>query len=128
MDDADVEVCDVEHDAFPFVLSADHDVAEECSVAQCDASCGVDAVGADTECGGWLCGAWLGFGACGECLVWGDVSAGAVWAVVVVVVDDHIELLLKFGDCRGGWLFSESEFQGLVEAFDFAAGLWVVGA
>ena len=37
-DHANVEVCDVEHDAFSFVLSADHDVAEKCSVAECDAS------------------------------------------------------------------------------------------
>ena len=73
-------------------------------------------------------GAGLGFGACGECLVWGDVSACSVWAVVVVVVDDLVELLLEIVDCRGGWLFGEGEFEGLVEAFDFAAGLWVVGA
>jgi hypothetical protein len=47
---------------------------------------------------------------------------------VVVVVAEAVELGLELVERRGGWLFGEPPFEGLVEAFDLAAGLGVVGA
>lgn len=51
----------------------------------------------------------------------------AVRAHGVVVVNEVIELLLELGDGGYSWLGAEVLFQGLVEALDFAAGLWVIG-
>ena len=45
-------------------------------------------------------------------------------AAVVVVRDKAIELALEFGEVEGGLLFGEELLFGLVEPFDFAAGLW----
>jgi hypothetical protein len=52
-----------------------------------------------------------------------------VGSVVVVGVDEFVDEGLEFGDgvgCDG--LGSEPLFQGLLEAFDFAAGGGVVGS
>jgi len=49
-----------------------------------------------------------------------------VWAFVVVVVDDVVELAVEFIDAGGRWFVSESDFECLVEALDFALGLWVI--
>ncbi len=45
----------------------------------------------------------------------------------VVVDQEIVELVLQLGDGVGRWLGAEVFFEGLVEALDFAAGLWVVG-
>ena len=48
--------------------------------------------------------------------------------MVVVVVDEGVEQGLQLGD--GGRLVglgAEPFFQGLLEAFDFALGVWMVG-
>ena len=51
-----------------------------------------------------------------------------MWAVVVVFVDELVELGLEFGEGRCfGVLLLEPAFEGLVEAFDLAAGGGVVG-
>lgn len=50
-----------------------------------------------------------------------------MWAFVVVVVDDVVELAVEFIDAGGRWFVSESDFECLVEALDFALGLWVIG-
>lgn len=50
---------------------------------------------------------------------------GAVWAFGVVGVLEFGELVLEFGECRGGWLGGEPFLLGLVESFDFSLGLWV---
>ena len=49
-----------------------------------------------------------------------------MWSVVVVGVDERVDLVLEFGDGGGGWPASEVFLQGLLEAFDFAAGGGVV--
>jgi hypothetical protein len=45
----------------------------------------------------------------------------------VVVVDEPVELALQRPDRGGGWLRGQPLLLGLVKAFDFAAGLRVVG-
>lgn len=72
-------------------------------------------------------GAWLCFWAGVECLVWCLVASGTVGSLCVVAGDDVVELLLEFADGVCWGLLGEGFFEGLVEAFDFAAGLWVVG-
>jgi len=58
----------------------------------------------------------------------GAAADGAVGAVLVVVVGEGVELGLQGGEGgRGGGLAGEPVLQGLVQAFDFAAGLRVVG-
>nr|WP_231737595.1 hypothetical protein [Mycobacterium sp. IS-1742] len=46
---------------------------------------------------------------------------------MVVLVDEGVELGLQFGQGVGVGLAGEPAFEGLVEAFDFAAGGGVVG-
>jgi hypothetical protein len=47
----------------------------------------------------------------------------------VVLDGETVEERLEFGDCGGlAGLSCQPLFEGLVEAFDFPAGLWVVGA
>lgn len=52
---------------------------------------------------------------------------GAVGAVVVVDGGEGVEQGLQFGD--GGWVRAGGQpaFEGLVEAFDFALGLGMIG-
>ena len=72
--------------------------------------------------------AWCCFG---SCLV-GDGGGGvvverAVWAVVVVDLDETAEMKgLQLGDGGRLGLGAEPSFEGLLEAFDFAAGGWMV--
>ena len=51
-----------------------------------------------------------------------------MWSVVVVVIDEGVELCLYVGDGGWGWLAAQVLLEGLVEAFDFAAGGRVVGS
>jgi hypothetical protein len=53
---------------------------------------------------------------------------GPVRADGVVVVGEPVQLRLQAGDGVGGFLFGQPLLLGLVEAFDLAAGLRVVGA
>ena len=48
-------------------------------------------------------------------------------AVLVVVVPEVVELLLEFGQGRRRWVGGQPAFEGLVEAFDLALGLWWLG-
>jgi hypothetical protein len=48
-------------------------------------------------------------------------------SLLVVNGAKGIELQLQVGNRFGGNLAGEKELQGLVEAFDFAAGLGVIG-
>ena len=57
----------------------------------------------------------------------GDSPDAAVWPFVVVEVFEGVELMLEFVEVGGERLFAEPAFEGLVESFDFAAGLGVVG-
>jgi hypothetical protein len=87
----------------------------------------VDAVAADAVVGvGAVC--WVGFGAGGVGDRWGGVvGQGAVWAAVVVGLDEGVELVLQVGEGGGAWLVGEPFFEGLMESFDFPAGGGVVG-
>jgi hypothetical protein len=58
----------------------------------------------------------------------GVAPEGSMGADGVVVGDEVVELALEAGDGRRRRLGGEPAFLGLVEAFDFAAGLGVVGA
>ena len=49
-----------------------------------------------------------------------------MWAAVVVFVDEVVELGLQLGDGGGAGLVAEVLFEGLVEAFDLAAGGGVI--
>jgi hypothetical protein len=62
---------------------------------------------------------WVGFGAggVGGCRG-GLVGQCAVWAVVVVGLDEGVELGLKFGEGGGAGLAGEPFFEGLVESLD----------
>src|SRR4051812_38688334 len=76
-------------------------------------------------------GEWLGGGSAsgcgGEDGGGGAATEAAVGAVVVVVGDELVELGLELVDARGRVVGGEPSFEGLVEAFDFAAGLGVIG-
>lgn len=55
-------------------------------------------------------------------------AAGSVRADGVAVLGEGMQLSLYFGDGAGlGRLGADPFLEGLVEAFDLAAGLWVVG-
>ena len=51
-----------------------------------------------------------------------------VGSALVVLVDELVEESLEFRQGGGGWLGGEPFLEGLLEAFDFAAGGGVVGA
>lgn len=82
---------------------------------------------------------WLGGSGQGDAEVdrwWGrgpGLGGGAavdavVGSLVVVVGDEGVELGLQFGEVGGRWAAAEPFLEGLLEAFDLAAGLGVVGA
>ena len=48
-------------------------------------------------------------------------------SLLVVVLTEAVELGLQVGQGAGGGLLAEVALEGLVEAFDLAAGLGVVG-
>lgn len=54
-----------------------------------------------------------------------DRSRAAVWAVLVVVLLERVELSLQLRDRLGCGLGCEEAFEGLVEPFDLALGLGV---
>src|SRR3954451_5364065 len=129
VDDADVEAGDEQEDGGSGLGHADADVVEAAGVAEGDFAGGVDVVVANAVVS---VAVPAGCGGFGPRLVGGgggDVAGeGAVGAVVVVVVDEGVEEGLQLGN-RGGLvgLGAEPSFEGLVEAFDLAAGGGVVG-
>ena len=118
----------IEHeDAGAGVGSADADVVQASGDAQGDDAGLVDAVGADPVVGvGAGCGVGFGSGGVGGG-GGGLMGQGAVWAAVVVVLDEGVELGLQLGDGGGAGLVGEPFFEGLVESLDLAAGGGVVG-
>src|SRR3954447_17224325 len=61
-------------------------------------------------------------------LGWGGPADAAVGAAVVVVVDEGVELGLQFAEIGGQGLAAQPFLEGVLEPFDFPAGLGVVGA
>jgi hypothetical protein len=113
-----------DEDAGSGVGSADADAVEASLVAQGDLAADVDAVSADAvvRVAGAVAGD--GFRAAGvDGRRGGAVRQGAVWPVVVVLLDEPVQQRLQLGD--GGWLdwlAVEPLLEGLLEPFDFAAG------
>ena len=110
-------------------MVADTDVVQAAVVAQGEFAVAVDAVFADAEvfadvdalAGG------DGAGAGGPGAGGGAAVDAAVWALLVVVVAELVELGLQGGEGGRGVLAGEPVLQRLMQPFDLAAGLWVVG-
>ena len=87
----------------------------------------VDGVVADAQvCAGLAVGVGFGSGLVG--VFGGGVAwVGAVGSLGVVDGGEGVEQGLQFGQGGRSWSGGEPAFEGLVEAFDFALGLWVVG-
>lgn len=125
-----LEAVDEHEDALGSVIASDADVVEPACVTQGDRAAGIDAVLADAEAGSWReCASG------GVCLVsgvervaWGGAAACSVGAHVVVVGGEAVELCLQLDDGRWSRLAGEEPFERLVEPFDLAAGLGMVGA
>ena len=96
-------------------------------VAQCDDAGVVDAVAADPLVGRGRAGGG-GFRSGGIGRGRSLTVQGAVGSLLVVVGAEGVQLRLQFGQGSGSGLASEPLFEGLVEAFDFPAGLGVVRA
>lgn len=96
-------------------------------VAQGDASA-VDDVAADPVVHLREAAGGGGAGACVPRFGWCGPVERAVWPAGVVDVDERVELGLQVGEGVGGVAGGQPAFEGLVEPFDFAAGLRVVGA
>ena len=98
-------------------------------MAEGDAAGAVDLVVADSVAGAvdaWV--RWVGPFTGGEGFGGGASAQGAVGSAVVVVGDEGVELGLELLLGVGRVLFGQVALEGLVEAFDLAAGLGVVGA
>ena len=118
---------DEDQDVGSGVGSADADVVQAAGRRRVMDAGLVDAVGADPVVGVGAVSR-VGFGACAVGGRWGGaVGQGAVRAVVVVFVDEGVELGLQLGECGGAGLAGQPSFEGLLEAFDLAAGGGVVG-
>jgi hypothetical protein len=88
---SDLEVLDQQQDVGSGVGSSDADVEQAAVVAQGDDAGVVDAVTADTGMGwGDAGGGGLGAGGVGSCGC--SAAEGSVWALLVVVVREDIEL------------------------------------
>jgi hypothetical protein len=126
-DDADVWAGNQELDSEVFVSDADGDMAKLAEVAEGDLTAGIDLVLADAV----VLGCWLASGLGLDAGVEdGDGSLsikGPVWSLGVVVVAKGVELDLELGDRGRRGLLGEEALEGLVEAFDLAAGLGMVG-
>ena len=125
-DDFDVEVFDYEDDGCLCVGSADAEVVEFSVASECEFSELVDFVVTDPVVGFSCCG-WPGFGECVVGDMWGAAADAAVGSFVVVDEHELVEEGLELGECGGlVGLFLQPVFEGLLEAFDFAACGWVV--
>ncbi|BBY22256.1 hypothetical protein [Mycobacterium stomatepiae] len=101
---------DEDQDSGARVGSSDADVVQASVDAQGDDAGLVDAVAADAVVAvGAVC--WVGFGAGGVGDCWGGVvGQGAVWAAVVVGLDEGVELVLQLGQGCGAGLMGEPFF------------------
>ena len=128
-EDADVAILDQDQDVGAGVASADADVVEPAVVAQGEHAAGVDLVVTDAVMGvvqGQAGRDGLGPGLVG--LDRGAPAKGAVGPLGVVVQPELVQLGLQLGHGAGPRLGREPLLLGLMERFDLAAGLRVVGA
>jgi hypothetical protein len=125
---ADAQIVDQKEDGCAGVAAPQADVVEPAVVPQGQRAVGIDLVVADQEvaveeqdaAGGSIGPGRVGLG--------GGVAAdGPVWPDVVVVVTEGVQLPLQFGGGACAGLGGQPLLLGLVEAFDLAAGLRVVG-
>ena len=128
VEDPDVEVVDEEGDPGAGVESAESDVVESAVVAQGDGARGVDTVVTDSPVGVDVGAGGGGLGSGGVGRRWCAATDRSVGSNVVVVAAEPVELAVQAGDGACGWLGGEPLLLGLLEAFDLAAGLGVVGA
>ena len=128
VDDGDVVGVDQEGDWLSGVGGADAEVVHPAGAAEADFAVAVDVVGADPVVRpvGVVVG-WGGFRGGGVGVGGGVAGEGPVGPEMVVEVAEPVELGLEVGEGGGGGLCGEPAFQGLVEAFDLALGLRVVG-
>jgi hypothetical protein len=126
-EDTDVLVGDQEVDGFAAVSPADPDVVEAAEVAESDRPGLIDMVVTDPEVslGGGPDGVGLEAGIEGD--QGGAAVKGPMGPVVVVKGTEAVGLELELGEGARGWLAGQEALEGLVEAFDLAAGLGVVG-
>ena len=125
-DDADVAVGDEDQYAGVVVRPAGADVVQAAVVAQGDTSV-VDDVAAHPVVGCCQVVGGRGAGSGVPGLGWGRPVQRAVRPVGVVDVGEGVELGLLVVQCLCGVAGGQPAVEGLVEAFDFAAGLGVVG-
>jgi len=111
--------------AAPFV--ADMEVTEAAEVAKGDAAVAIEMVAANAVIDLRPSQTRRGFETSMESLQWRAAVEGSVGTLLVVDGAEGIKLQLKVSDGLGRCLFGEEELQGLVEAFDLAAGLGVIG-
>ena len=108
--------------------SSEAEVVEAAVVAEGDAAGGVDAVAADAVVVvvGAVTGGGFGSGPVDDA-GWGVVGQGPVGSLFVVDGDERVEQALQLEDRLGWWLAGQPGLEGLLEAFDLAAGGGVVG-
>lgn len=129
VENADVKVANEDQDAGAGIAATEADVVQAAVVPQADHSGAVDAVVADAVVAGVDRGAG---GDCGRAGGVGLAGGAAVQCAVrpdgVVVAAELIKLGLELSDGDRAGLSVEPFLQGLVESFDLAAGLRVIGA
>jgi hypothetical protein len=127
VDDADVEVVDEHGDGGAGAAPPDADVVEAAVVPQGEGAVSVETVGADAA-------VWVDDRAGGGGLGAGGVGLHGCVAVQRAVRADRVVVVPEPGQLAGqaaggvcGWLRGEPLLLGLLEPFDLAAGLGVVG-
>ena len=127
VDDGDGVGVDDHQDGLAGVADADAEVVHVSGAAQADLAVGVDMVEPDPEVAFDRGAGGDGFGSRGVGLRGGGPAEGPVWSAGVVGLGELVELGLETDKAGGGGLSGEPPFQSLVEAFDLALGLRVVG-
>ena len=97
-DDRDVVVVGEREDAFAGVGGADAEVVHSSGAAEGHLAFGVEPVVAQAVVAlGVAVGRWGGLGGCAVGVGWGSAVQRAVWAALVVVLAELVELLLEIG-------------------------------
>jgi hypothetical protein len=110
------------------VGGADGDVPEPAQVAEGELAEAVDLVVADAVVDGCRAVERLGLEQAGEDGGGGATVERPVWPAAVVVEAEGVELELQLSESGGRWLPAQEALEGLMQTFNLAAGLGVVGA